>query len=203
MKRKSSKTSDKVSTFSKLILALCELILGVVLLINPVKFTSLIISVAGLLLLAGGLVCILRYFKAKPEDAAKGQELTQGLLGVFAGLFCVIKSDWFIVTFPLLTVLYGVITLVTGISKVQWAVDLVRNRAKKWFWAGISAAITLICSAVILSNPFTSTVALWTFIAITLIVEAVFDVIVAIFAKGDTRKNNPDDESSSTEESVA
>lgn len=81
--------------------------------------------------------------------------------------------------------------------------DLVRNRAEKWFWAGISAAITLICSAVILSNPFTSTVALWTFIAITLIVEAVFDVIVAIFTKGDTRGNNPDDESSSTEESVA
>lgn len=203
MKRKSSKASSKASKFSKLILALCELILGVVLLIDPVKFTSIIISVSGLLLLAGGLVGILRYFKASPEMAAQGQDLTQGILGVLAGLFCVIKSDWFIVTFPLLTVLYGVITLVTGISKIQWTVDLVRNRAEKWFWAAISAAITLICSAVILGNPFTSTVALWTFIAITLIVEAVFDVVVAIFAKGDTMGSNSVVEEAPVEEPAA
>jgi uncharacterized membrane protein HdeD (DUF308 family) len=203
MKRKTSKAYTHTALFSKLILALCELILGVVLLINPVKFTSIIISVAGLLLLAGGLVSILRYFKASPAEAAVGQDLTQGLLGIIAGLFCIVKSEWFIVTFPLLTVLYGVITLITGVSKIQWTVDLLRNRAEKWFWAAISAAITLICSAVILGNPFTSTFALWTFIAVTLVVEAVFDVIAAIFAKGDNMNHRFAREDISNEEPVA
>lgn len=186
MKHKTSNASAKNARVGKLILALCELVLGIVLLINPVKFTTMIIFVAGMLLLISGLFSILRYFKAAPVEAALGQDLTQGLLGVIAGLFCIFKSEWFIVTFPLLTVLYGIITLITGISKIQWTVDLIRTRAKKWFLAAISAVITLVCSALILGNPFTSTVVLWTFIAVTLIIEAVFDVIVALFVKEDT-----------------
>lgn len=192
MKKKSYKEFSKTSRFSKLLLALCELILGVVLLINPLKFTTIIISVGGVLLLAAGLVHILHYFRLSPEEAAQGQSLTLGLLGVMLGLFCIIKREWFIVTFPLLTVLYGVITLLTGVSKIQWAVDLVRSHAKKWFWAAISAAVTLICSAVILGNPFASTAILWVFIGVTLIVEAVFDVIVVIFVKGDTIRSQAD-----------
>lgn len=182
-KASSAKSSVKSSRFSKLILALCELVMGVVLLINPVGFTTAIITILGILLLVAGIVSVLRYFKLEPEVAAQGEAMTQGLLEVIAGLFCILKSDWFIVTFPLLTVLYGVITMVTGIAKIQWTVDLARAKAAKWFWAAISAVVTLICSAVILRNPFSSTAVLWTFIAVTLIVEAVFDVIVAIFAK--------------------
>lgn len=183
-KTSSSKTSGKVSKFSKLIMALCELVMGIVLLINPVGFTTAIITILGVLLLFAGLISVLRYFKTAPEVAAQSEVLTQGLLEIIAGLFCIFKSNWFMVTFPLLTVLYGVITLVAGISKIQWTVDLVRTKAEKWFWAAISAAVTLVCSAVILVNPFSTTAILWTFIAVTLIVEAVFDVIVAVFAKG-------------------
>ena len=187
-KTSSAKSSVKSSRFSKLILALCELVMGVVLLINPVGFTTAVITIFGILLLAAGIVSALRYFKMEPEVAAQGEMLTQGLLEVIAGLFCILRSDWFIVTFPLLTVLYGVITMVTGIAKIQWTVDLARAKAAKWFWAAISAVVTLVCSAVILRNPFSSTAVLWTFIAVTLIVEAVFDVIVAIFAK---RRSEP------------
>ena len=48
---------------------------------------------------------------------------------------------------------------------------------------GLSAALTIVCAVIILYNPFSSTAVLWTFIAITLIVEAVVDVIATIFAK--------------------
>lgn len=171
----------------KLVLALCELALGVLLLIEPVSFTTAIITVLGVLLLLAGVVSILRYFKTEPKEAALEQNLTRGLLEAIAGLFCILNSEWFIVTFPMLTVLYGVVTLITGVSKLQWSVDLLRMKAEKWFWAAISSAVTLICSVVILCNPFTSTAMLWMFIAITLIVEAIFDVLVVIFAKEETR----------------
>lgn len=176
---------QKSSEINKLILALCELILGVVLLINPVGFTSAIIIILGILLFVAGILSTIRYFKETPEEAAKGQNLTYALLEMIAGLFCMFKSNWFIVTFPLLTVLYGVITLITGVSKVQWTVDFIRIKADKWFLAAISAVITIVCAVVILCNPFSSTMVLWTFIAITLIAEAVFDVITAIFAKSE------------------
>lgn len=178
----------KSSKIGKLIIALCELAIGIVLLISPVRFTTAIISILGVLVLAAGIVNVLRYFKDTPDEAARGKNLAQGLLEVISGLFCIFKSNWFIVTFPLLTVLYGVITLIGGISKVQWTVDLIRMKVGKWFWAAISAALTLVCSAIILCNPFTSTAVLWIFIAVTLIVEAVADVLVVIFTKEDSAK---------------
>lgn len=195
MKKNDSKVSQKVSKFSKLILALCELVLGVVLLVNPVGFTNLIIIVSGILLLAYGLMSTVHYFRLSPAQASEGQALTQGMLLIAGGIFCILKSNWFMATFPLLTVLYGIITLITGISKIQWTVDLIRTKASKWFWAAISAVITLICSVIILCNPFSSTVIIWNFIAITLVVEAVFDVVVAFFAdKGNakTSEENPE-----------
>ena len=81
------------------------------------------------------------------------------------------------VTFPLLTVLYGILTLVSGVSKVQWAVDMLRAKQKYWFVEVISAVLTIICAILILTNPFTSTAFLWTFIGVSMIVEAVVDVI--------------------------
>ena len=93
------------------------------------------------------------------------------------------RSNWFIVTFPLLTVIYGVLTLLGGINKVQWAIDMLRAKQKYWFVAIISAVLTLVFSALILANPFASTAVLWTFIAATLIVEAVIDIVAFILGR--------------------
>lgn len=173
----------KLAKISKLLLALCELAIGVVLLINPEGFSEIIIKGIGAALMVFGIISIVRYFKETPEAAAQEQTLTVGLLEVLFGLFCLLKSDWFLVTFPLLTVLYGVITLIIGVAKIQWAADLLREKAGKWFLAAISAAVSVVCSIIILCNPFASAAVLWTFIAVSLILEAVFDTIGAFFAK--------------------
>lgn len=73
-----------------------------------------------------------------------------------------------------------------GIGKLQTAVDLLRLKNEKWWWRAISAAISVICAFVIILNPFTTTVVLWQFTGISLLVEAVFD-IVTLFVN---RKNN-------------
>lgn len=173
----------QLAKFSKTILALCELVLGIILLINPRGFTGAIIVILGALLFSFGIIYILRYFKAQPEEAAKEQNLTQGLLAMLFGLFCAFKSEWFFLAFPLLTALYGLIMLIAGVAKVQWTVDLLRLKSKKWFWAGIGAALTLICAVITLCNPFRTTAALWIFIGITLIAEAVTDMLTVFFAK--------------------
>lgn len=74
-------------------------------------------------------------------------------------------------------------TLLGGINKVQWAIDMLRAKQKYWFVAIISAVLTLLFSALILANPFASTAVLWTFIAVTLIVEAVIDIVAFILGR--------------------
>ncbi len=168
---------------NSIIISLFEILVGILLLINPVGFTSGIIISFGVMLIFIGIISIIKYFRTNVETAAKGQSLLIGLTTLLAGLFCTFKSHWFVATFPLLTILYGVAILVAGLGKVQWAVDMLRLKKKKWFLPAISAALSIICAAVILMNPFTSTAVLWTFTGVTLIIESVFDIISMFLGK--------------------
>lgn len=165
---------------SGIILFLFELLVGILLLINPVGFTVSIITSAGVVLSLLGIVSVIKYFRTDAEEAAMGQTLFKGLLALFAGLFCIIKSEWFVITFPVLTILYGIVTLVAGLGKLQMTMDMVRLKKSKWYFAFISALLSIIFAVVILRNPFVTTAVLWMFTGISLIVEAVVDIIVLI-----------------------
>lgn len=166
-----------------LIMCIAEVIIGILLLIDPLGFTSGIIITLGVVLSLHGIRSIVHYFRTDSEKAAEENSLVKGLLFLLFGLFCAFKSEWFLATFPILTVIYGIATLMTGISKVQWAIDMLRRKHKYWFIAIIGAVLTLVMSILIICNPFSSTAVLWTFIAVALIVEAVVDIITFIFGK--------------------
>ncbi len=166
-----------------LIMCLAEIVIGVLLLIDPVGFTNTIIILLGVLLAIVGVKNIITYFRTDPETAVWQNSLASGLLLTGGGLFCIFKSEWFFAAFPLLTVFYGVLILLSGISKIQWAVDLLRSKQKYWFVALLGAILSIVFAVIILRNPFTSTAALWMFIGISLIVEAVADVLSFIFGR--------------------
>ena len=168
---------------SNLVLCIAELIIGILLLISPVGFTRGIIIALGIPLALQGIGSIAQYIREKPQAASESNLLSKGLLMACAGLFCMFRSGWFITVFPVLTVLYGVMTLVTAFGKLQWAADMLRLKHRYWFFALISAVLSLVLAILILSNPFSSTAALWMFIGISMIVEAVVDVVTLVFEK--------------------
>ena len=170
-------------------LALCivELIAGILLLLDPVKFTSTVIIGAGVVLIVLGLIEVVNYFRTDAEVASLGQMLTKGLISLLAGGFCIVQWDWFLVTFPVLTMVYGILILLSGISKIQLTVDMVRLKSSRWRWAVVNAVLTLICAMVILGSPFASTEVLWLFTGAALVGVGVFDLAVLILrgkAKG-------------------
>ncbi len=172
-------------------IALCifELIVGILLMINPVGFTSMIIQITGAVMAILGIVEIVKYFRMDTKEAAIGQTLTKGILILLGGLFCVLKTEWFIVTFPVLTILYGIAILAVGIGKIQLTVDMIRRKYKKWLFPAINAVVSIICAVVILQSPFTSTVVLWVFTGISLIVEGVLDIVTMILGGKSPKKD--------------
>jgi len=163
---------------SGIVLCLFELVVGVLLLIDPVGFTAGIIILAGIVLMVLGLISIIKYFRSDAKEASVGQTLVKGLVSMAAGAFCAFRSHWFIATFPVLTIIYGVVILVTGLGKIQLTVDMLRQKNKKWFLAALNAVISIVCAVVILKS--TSTVVLWIFTGVSLIVEGVLDIITLI-----------------------
>jgi len=174
------KTKKAIPT---LFTSIIELIIGILLLINPVGFTSGIIIAAGVVFMFMGLGKLIKYFRDEPLDAAMTHNFSNGALILILGIFCMFKSEWFISTFPLLTVIYGIFTLVIGVVKTQGAIDMKRAENKYWYVALISAVLTLLCAVLTLANPFATTAVLWTFIAVILIIEAVMDILTFAFAR--------------------
>ena len=91
---------------SSMAMSLVEVIIGILLLVNPIGFTSGIIIAFGIVLMIMGIHKTVKYFRTEPEQAAVSQILVKGLLTLLAGAFCAFNSRWFIVTFPVLTLVY-------------------------------------------------------------------------------------------------
>lgn len=168
-------------------MSLVELIIGILLLIDPVGFTSGIIVAVGIVLMLWGVGTIIRYFRTEAVQASVRQLLAKGLILLVAGAGCTFCSYWLLATFPILILIYGVMILVAGITKLQWMVDMIRMKRRRWFFAAISAVASILCGVVVVSNPFASTAAVWMFIGISLIAEAVFDMIGSLFGDRDRK----------------
>lgn len=164
-----------------LAISLAELIVGILLLVDPIDFTAIVLTAAGIGLMLWGVGSVILYFTTAPEEAAARKLLAKGLTLLLCGGFCVLNTHWFAVVFPVLTLLYGIVTLVMGLTKLQWMLDILRLKRKRWLLAGISAAVSILCGVVIIADPFSSTAVLWMFAGISLIAEAALDVLAAIF----------------------
>ena len=179
---------------NSILISILEIAVGILLMINPLGFTSGIIMILGSVLVVIGLICIINYFRSRPDEAALGQNLFKGILSMTAGVFCVVKSDWLIALFPLITMIYGLAVLLEGIFKIQWAANMIRLKKAKWLLPAIGAVLSIICAVIILSNPFGSTIVLWNFTAITLIVEGVFNFVILIAESSKRKSPDTDDE---------
>ena len=170
---------------SIIFLSIAEILIGVLLLVNPVGLTTWIIMALGIVLILVGVINVVQYFRTPAADAAMKKSLAVGILSALFGLWCVIQNEWFLALFPLLTTLYGIAILVSGVTKVQWTADMLRLKTGHLGWMACSAAVTLICAGIILAHPFSTTAVLWMFIGITMIVEAVIDIVAAVFKKAE------------------
>ena len=173
----------KFQSYESLFLALAEVIVGIILLLRPVGFTTAIIMTIGAVITVQGLLSIISYFRNDVQQPLNNHLLVKGLTLAAGGLFCLLKSEWFLAAFPVLTVLYGVLILLSGFYKLQWAVDMKRLKMKYWYVALISAGFALALSALILINPFTTINVLWIITGITMVVGAVADIVAFLFEK--------------------
>ncbi|MCM1060787.1 MAG: DUF308 domain-containing protein [Eubacterium sp.] len=90
------------------------------------------------------------------------------------------NAQWFIETFPALTVLYGAFFLVIGLIQIQWIVDMIRMKRANWLFQMLSSFIMIAIAVIILINPFRTAEYLWIFAGAALVLCAVPDLIIAL-----------------------
>lgn len=106
---------------SFLLSAAVSIILGIVLIVYPVKTSLLICYIAGALLLFGGVVALIRYIASRGEPFFFRYDLFVALVLILFGCFVIFESDLVIAFIP---VVIGIILLANGLLSIQKAFNL-------------------------------------------------------------------------------
>lgn len=176
--------------FRSLIYSLCELAVGILIIVVPFGFTSAVVRLMGIALCVAGTACCVSYFKMSPEEGTMTQNLSIGLLLILFGVFCVFNPEWLVGIFPVFARIWGILILVIGFIKLQWAVDTLRNREKYWFISLLGAGSSMLLASIIIANPFATVHVGLLFAGAALIVEAIIDFVNVVFENKAFRDKN-------------
>ncbi|MCD7804798.1 MAG: DUF308 domain-containing protein [Oscillospiraceae bacterium] len=158
-------------------LAVVEIVVGLFLLISPDTLTKAVVIIAGIALLVLGVISLIGYFRAEPVGSVLGQGMTKGLMEIAIGAFILIKTGWVVGVFDTVIALA---ILLLGVSKLGMSIDLMRLKDDGWKPALLDAVVTLICAIIIVS--ISASDAIWMVIGISLIVQAVLDIVTAFLS---------------------
>ena len=171
-----------------IITALFLIVVGILLLINPVAFAMGLVKLAGVFLVVLGALRIVRYFRTDPETAARGQDFFIGLIAILGGLFCIFFTGWFLSAFTTLAIIYGLLQLLLGFSKVQRTVDFLRMKLSLWYLPASSALIYLVFGFIIVLNPEMTLINVWVFTGVTMIVEGIITAVCLFLLERERRE---------------
>ncbi|MCM1194858.1 MAG: DUF308 domain-containing protein [Firmicutes bacterium] len=164
----------------KILISIIEIVVGILLFINPIGFTSGIIIACGVVMLLLGLVNVIKYFTTKAEIATEEKTLFSGLLLITVGIFCTCASKWFIDVFSAIPVIYGIVLLLFALKSIQATADMIRLKDKKWYLELIASVLLTVFVILIFVNPFGAGMGIWIFTGIILIVCAIYNIVTLI-----------------------
>lgn len=167
-----------------LFLIVLEVIVGILLLLNPEGFTRMVIIVFGIVLVFFGIVNLIRYVKDSKEGAGYAGKLVGGILALVFGLICIFASGWIIGLISIIAVIYAIILIIAGVMKIQSFVqvkkaDMVNGGTYLMLVSGI---IMIVFGVILLFRPFGTIEVLLRIAGIIALVEAVLDVISLIMS---------------------
>ncbi len=174
-KSKSAKKSKFTFTQGALFTDIALIILGLLMTIFHKSAGNIICIALGILMCVFGVLRFISYFAKNKEEAVGSFAIVQGtaLLG-FGVLFIIAPEP----IRALLNILLGIILVISGVLKLQYAVDLIRLKAKLWWISFLGAVITIALGIIIFI--FYGETWLMLFTGISFMVNGLLDLVVVI-----------------------
>ena len=158
-------------------LIVCEVVIGILLLISPVTAAFYILVTGGILLVIAAVFTLRAYLISDIGKAKQEHSLFKGMIELAVGLITVLKTNWIVDRFPGLPTLYGLVILLSGILKMEFAINSLRTKCDNILWLGIDSAATIVTALLIVLNVFPSEKFLWIFMGIALIIQAILGAL--------------------------
>ena len=163
--------------------------LGILLMADPGMSVALIGDIVGIVLVAFGIIKLVGYFSKDLYRLAFQFDLAFGILLIAMGLVLLIKPES---AMNILCIILGIEIIADGLFKVQTSLDARRFGLNTW-WLILSLAIIAgAIGAVLIFYPSESVRALTWVLGLSLLVEGVLNLCVALCAIKIIEHQRPD-----------
>lgn len=161
-------------SWSELAVGAATSALGLVLAICPNLASSVVFNVIGIVGIVIGLVHLARYFMLDQQAALHSNGMFAGLMWLTGGILIIVLKSFLL---SLLPMFFGLLLLVGGITKLQYALNFKRMGAAKWYLELAATILSIAFGIIILVNPFSTALLLMRIIGVALLVEGIQDLI--------------------------
>jgi uncharacterized membrane protein HdeD (DUF308 family) len=158
----------------RLVSALVIAIIGILFIVFPNDSARILCYTGGSILIVWGIFRIVMYFLYGLRTV--NYSLVGGGALVAIGVMLCCYPD---LIADILTIALGIVLIIDGIIKLQQCINIVIMKDKNWWISLIVCIISIVLGIVALCNPFSSRTALMIYIGISLIVDAICDIVSA------------------------
>lgn len=160
-------------------MSLVSILFGILFLGFPGMVAAVIGYTTGAALLIKGIMDIYAYFKLK-EESVYSSKFIIGVGLALLGAYILIRPGFVVSILP---VFFGFAIIVNGLTTIRLGIDMKKKESAKWHWSVISGAIIVILGIIILFNPFATSLILFMYIGIFMIVSAILNIVHLVFVK--------------------
>lgn len=174
--------SDLMSKFfrSSILGSIGMAILGILLIFYSEVTIVSISYVIGAILVAIGVLAILKFVKAYNNNSKNELDMVYGIVSVVLGIIVITNPEGIASIIPFVV---AIVIIISSATKLQYSLELKRSNNDLWKSTMIISLITMLCGVLLVFNPFQGAVAFTRVVGILILVYAILDLSSTIAIK--------------------
>lgn len=165
---------------SSLITSIFLIVLGGLLLFKSEETIVTIAYIIGGALFALGVVALIRFIRYARKEVNSELDIIYGVVTIILG-YLIIKNPKSLAS--IIPIVLGVSIVISSATKLQYALELKRDKNQLWTMTLIVAIISAICGAALIVNPFAGAEMITQIVGGFIIAYAVLDIISTMTIK--------------------
>ena len=168
--------SSIVSKFikSSIISSIALIAFGILLIFQSEATIITISYIIGAILIVLGVIAIIRFLKHIKDVYRSDLDIVYGIVCIILGIVVVKNPEAIASVIPFVL---GLVIIVNSATKLQYSLELHKEKNELWLSTLILSIIMAICGIVLIFNPFKGAVLLTRIVGIFILIYSVLDII--------------------------
>ena len=170
---------------SSILGALALVVLGILLIFESEATIVTISYVIGGVLVAIGVLALLKFYKEVKENEDAGMDVVYGIISVILGIIVISNPK---AVASIIPIVMGLIIILNSGTKLQYSIELKKNNNNLWKSTMILSLVSTFCGVLLIFNPFKGAAFLTKLIGFLILLYAILDIISTITIKNTFKK---------------